>query len=242
MVGQYSISDLIPFISWEHLYYTWHVSHIKEASEHLKFESLQLLESMEKDFLINYLLQKFDVDVDNETLIVHKNSGPMNIPFLRQQLPGESDFCLCLTDFILEDKSYVYCFATSVDKHMESSFGNDLYKNMLAKTLADRLAEACADLLQKEMKIEGIRPAVGYPSIPDMSINFLLDELCGFKQIGIELTNNGMMIPHASVSGFIIDNPQSNYFRIGKISEDQLSNYARKRGYDVEQMKKFIYA
>lgn len=242
MVGQYSISELIPFISWEHLYFTWNVSHSKEASEHLKSDALQLLESLENDFKVNYLLQRFDVDVDNENLLFCKADGSLLIPFLRQQIPNERDFCMCLTDYICRDKSYVYCFATSVDKRMEHSFEDDLYKNMLAKTAADRLAEACADLLQKDNGLEGIRPAVGYPSIPDMSINFLLDELCGFRQIGIELTDNGMMMPHASVSGFIFDNPKAEYFRIGQISEEQMTDYARRRGFDIDKMKRFIYA
>ena len=78
--------------------------------------------------------------------------------------------------------------------------------------------------------------------IPDMSINFLLNELCDMSRIGIQLTENGMMHPHASVSGFMIANPHACYFAVGPISEEQLADYARRRGYTIERMRKFINA
>lgn len=65
-------------------------------------------------------------------------------------------------------------------------------------------------------KYQGIRPAVGYPSLPDQSVNFLLDELLNMKQIGIKLTENGAMYPHASVCGLMFAHPASEYFSIGK--------------------------
>ena len=81
-----------------------------------------------------------------------------------------------------------------------------------------------ADLLVE--KYQGIRPAVGYPSLPDQSVNFLLDELLDMKQIGISLTENGAMYPHASVCGLMFSHPASEYFSVGKIGEDQLEDYA----------------
>ena len=113
---------------------------------------------------------------------------------------------------------------------------------MLVKTLADRLAEATAekthDTIRKEF--QGIRPAVGYPSLPDQSVNFLLDELLDMKQIGIHLTENGMMQPHASVSGLIFTHPASRYFSVGKIDEQQLKDYAIRRGLPIGHMRKFL--
>ena len=91
-------------------------------------------------------------------------------------------------------------------------------------------------------KYQGIRPAVGYPSLPDQSVNFLLDELLDMKQIGITLTENGAMHPHASVCGIMMAHPQSHYFAVGKIGEDQLEDYARRRGKSVEEMQKFLAA
>ena len=89
-------------------------------------------------------------------------------------------------------------------------------------------------------KFQGIRPAVGYPCLPDISINFLLDELVDFKSIGVALTEHGMMRPHASVSGLMLSLPQARYFSVGKIDEEQLHDYARRRNMPIEELKKYI--
>jgi cobalamin-dependent methionine synthase I len=91
-------------------------------------------------------------------------------------------------------------------------------------------------------KYQGIRPAVGYPSLPDQSVNFLLNEMLQMKDIGIRLTENGAMKPHASVSGLMISHPSARYFSIGKIGEDQLTDYSRRRGVPTELMRKFLMA
>ena len=83
---------------------------------------------------------------------------------------------------------------------------------------------------------------IGYPSLPDQSINFLLDELLDMKQIGITLTENGAMYPHASVCGLMFAHPAAEYFSVGKIGEDQLEDYARRRGKSTEEMRKFLAA
>ena len=87
---------------------------------------------------------------------------------------------------------------------------------------------------------QGIRPAIGYPSLPDTSLNCILSDLLDMKQIGIRLTESGMMMPHASVSGFMIAHPKARYFDLGKIGEDQLFDYARRRGVPVELMRRFL--
>jgi hypothetical protein len=91
-------------------------------------------------------------------------------------------------------------------------------------------------------KFQGIRPAVGYPSLPDTSLNIVLDELLDMKQIGISLTESGVMNTHASVSGLRLAHPQAHYFNIGKIGEDQLRDYACRRGLPVEICRKFLAA
>ena len=131
----------------------------------------------------------------------------------------------------------------------------------LAQLLADRLAEAAAERMHEQVrkdiwgyakdeqltipemlveKFQGIRPAVGYPSLPDTSLNFVLDELIDMKQIGIRLTESGAMKPHASVSGLMMAHPQARYFNLGKIGADQLQDYARRRGLPVEVCRKFL--
>jgi hypothetical protein len=81
---------------------------------------------------------------------------------------------------------------------------------------------------------------VGYPSLPDMSLNFILSDLVGMKDIGIGLTSSGMMMPHASVSGLMLAHPKARYFNVGTIGNDQLIDYARRRGVPVQLMRRFL--
>ena len=132
---------------------------------------------------------------------------------------------------------------------------------MMSQVLADRLAEGTAERMHEEVRREywgyapneklsmkqthneeyqGIRPAVGYPSLPDTSINFIISDIIDMKGIGIRLTESGMMTPHASVSGFMFSHPQSKYFDLGRIGNDQIVDYANRRGIPVELVKKFL--
>ena len=187
------------------------------------------------------------------------------IPCLRQQ-QGQPPY-LCISDFIsplhISLTSKLGIFATSADIGLETDFDADPYQKMMAQLLADRLAEAAAERMHEQVrkeywgyakdeqltipemlveKFQGIRPAVGYPSLPDTSLNFVLDELIDMKQIGIRLTESGAMKPHDSVSGLMIAHPQARYFNLGKIGEDQLQDYARRRGLPVEVCRKFLAA
>ncbi len=173
------------------------------------------------------------------------------------------DVCLCLSDFIHPVADRIGLFATSVDRGMEEDFDHDPYLKMMAQLLADRLAEAAAERMHEEVRkkywgyapdeqltieelhqerFQGIRPAVGYPSLPDASLNFLLDRLLDLGQIGITLTENGAMRPHASVSGLMLSHPQARYFSVGKIGADQLADYARRRELPIESVRKFLSA
>ena len=194
------------------------------------------------------------------------------IPCLRQQQGQPPFLCLSdfispqnisLTSHLSPLTSKLGIFATSVSHGLETDFDADPYQKMMAQLLADRLAEAAAERMHEQVrkniwgyakdehlsipemlveKFQGIRPAVGYPSLPDTSLNFVLDELIDMKQIGIRLTESGAMKPHASVSGLMIAHPQARYFNLGKIGEDQLQDYARRRGLPVEVCRKFLAA
>ena len=195
----------------------------------------------------------------------HPCGEPIRLPMLRQQVPGKDGMCHCLSDFIRphsamrQDKIGIFATSTSIDVH--KTFPDDDYSQMLLQTLADRLAEAGAERLHEEVrktlwgyapneqltmaelhqeKFQGIRPAVGYPCLPDISINFMLDKLIGFKSIGVTLTTSAMMQPHASVSGLMISLPQAHYFAVGKIDSDQLADYARRRQLPPEEIHKYI--
>ena len=162
---------------------------------------------------------------------------------------------------LLSPVSQIGVFATSVSHGLETDFDADPYQKMMMQLLADRLAEATAERMHEEVrkrywgyakdenlsipemqieKFQGIRPAVGYPSLPDTSLNFVLDELLDMKQIGIRLTESGAMKPHASVSGLMMAHPKARYFSIGKIGEDQLHDYARRRGVPAEVLRKWL--
>ena len=188
-------------------------------------------------------------------------------PLLRQQNNRPGEPYLCLSDFVRPlsggIKDQVGIFVTTIDKETENLYPDDAYRRMLVQTLADRLAEATAEKLHEQVRkqiwgyapneqltihqlhneeFQGIRPAVGYPSLPDLSVNFLLDEWLDMKRIGIRLTENGMMQPHASVSGVMLAHPASQYFSVGKISEEQLNDYAKRRGLPIDEMRKFLGA
>lgn len=206
-----------------------------------------------------------DVVIWTDDNVDHDDSQ-VRIPFLRQQQPTKKGLPnLCLSDFLRPlssgKKDRLGVFATTVDHSIESDCEDDPYSKMMAQTIADRLAEATAERMHEEVRrtywgyapdeqlsvqqlhieaFQGIRPAVGYPSLPDTSINFLISDLVGMKHIGIRLTESGMMTPHASVSGFMIAHPKAHYFQLGKIGEDQLRDYARRRGIPVEMVRRFL--
>ncbi|MBQ8501412.1 MAG: 5-methyltetrahydrofolate--homocysteine methyltransferase [Bacteroides sp.] len=188
-------------------------------------------------------------------------------PLLRQQTPNpDGTPFLCLSDFVRPASlgtDTVGVFAASVPSHAEKLYQDDPYKHLLIQTLSDRMAEAATEKMHQYVrqevwgyapdeklsipellleKFQGIRPAVGYPSLPDQSVNFIIDQLLDMKQIGITLTENGAMHPHASVSGLMLAHPASRYFSIGKIGEDQLTDYAQRRGVPIEKMRKFLTA
>ena len=257
MTIHYIIRELIPYINWDYFFYAWGM-HTKPQAEkdRLRQEAETVLTEIEDKYTIYGLFELMDAHSDGDDVVV---KGNRRIPFLRQQQPGSE--CLCLADFIHPTYDRIGIFATSVDIGMEKDFDSDPYMKMMVQLLADRLAEAAAERMHEEIRknywgyapdehltmqqlhveqFQGIRPAVGYPSLPDTSLNFVLNELIDMRQIGIRLTESGAMKPHASVSGLMIAHPKAHYFSLGTIGEDQLSDYARRRGLPVEVIRKFL--
>jgi cobalamin-dependent methionine synthase I len=165
------------------------------------------------------------------------------------------------SSLLTSDSSKIGVFSTSVSLGLETDFDDDPYRKMMTQLLADRLAEAAAERMHEQVrkeywgyakdedlsipdmlveKFQGIRPAVGYPSLPDTSLNFIIDDFLDMKQIGIRLTESGAMKPHASVSGLMLAHPEARYFSIGKIGEDQLRDYAHRRCLPLELCRKFL--
>lgn len=258
----YNISEVAPYINWAFFFYAWSMNgKAKDAQQELRNEAENLLADMEGKYHTRAVFTLCDANSEGDDIIINGT----RVPMLRQQkvIPGKPN--LCLADFIRPAasgiKDTIGLFATSVDEAFTNSNEQDPYQRMLSQTIADRLAEATAEkfhedvrrkywgyapkeqLTLKELfaeKYQGIRPAVGYPSIPDTSMNFLLYELLDMKGIGIRLTESGMMVPHASVSGLMFSHPQSRYFDLGKIDEDQLEDYARRRNQPVENLRKYL--
>ena len=227
-------------------------------------EAQRMLARLEGVLQMKCLFRLCRANADGDNLLL----DDVTFPLLRQQTPHADDSpYLCLSDFVRPRSSgiadTVGVFASTVQGEAEAACGDDPYRQLLVQTLADRLAEAAtermhlyvrrtawgyapdedlpiADLLQE--KFQGIRPAVGYPSLPDQSVNFLIDRLLDLSRIGIRLTENGAMHPHASVSGLMLAHPAARYFSVGRIGNDQLEDYARRRGLPVEEIRKFLAA
>ena len=264
MIQTYDISQLRAYINWPYFFFAWQVKDPSEK-ERLRQEAEAFLDTLEGKYRAHAIFQLLDAYSDGDDILV---SGNKRIPMLRQQEVGSG--YRSLADYVAPADavgasslltSKIGLFATSVDMGMETDFAADAYQKMMAQLLADRLAEAAAEYLHEQVrkhiwgyapdeqlsipdmlveKFQGIRPAVGYPSLPDTSLNFVLDDLLDMKQIGIRLTESGAMKPHASVSGLMLAHPEARYFNLGKIGEDQLRDYARRRGLPVEVCRKFL--
>lgn len=258
----YNISEIVPYINWAYFFYAWSMNgKAKDAQLELRSEAEKLLADMEGRYHTRAVFALCEANSEGDDIIINGT----RVPMLRQQkvIPGKPN--LCLADFIRPAssgiKDTIGLFATSVDAVFTSNNEGDPYQRMLSQTLADRLAEATAEKFHEDVRkkywgyatdeqltikdllaerYQGIRPAVGYPSIPDTSMNFLLYELLDMKGIGINLTESGMMVPHASVSGFMFAHPQSRYFDLGKIDDDQLEDYAHRRNKPVEELRKYL--
>ncbi len=266
----YHISAVEPYINWDYFYYAWGMqAKSDDEKQQLRSEALTMLHKYRQRYRTHALFLLADACSDGDDIMIKRQgtsgkSQDFRLPFLRQQ---HGSPCLCLADFVapqgLGPQTSLGIFATSVDEGMEQDFNDDPYTKMMMQLLADRLAEATAERLHKEVrqtywgyapdehltmeelhveKFQGIRPAVGYPSLPDTSLNFLIDELLDMQQIGIRLTESGAMKPHASVSGLMFAHPQSRYFDVGKIDEAQLIDYARRRNLPVDVMRRFLSA
>lgn len=238
------IAELRERIDWNYFFWAWGLGSqdaTSEACQSLKAEAEAMLKEWEGSCSCKALLMRTPANSDGDDILIGDNLE-LRLPMLRQQKVQEAGKpLLSMADFVrplaqgVRDEIGLFC--TTVDAAIEY-YEDDPYLRMMAQTLADRLAEATAERISDEMP--GIRPAVGYPMMPDMSMNFVLDSILDMKQIGITLTTSGMMQPHASVSGMILPNPGAVYFNIGTIGDDQLEDYAQRRGMSREEIRRFV--
>ncbi len=208
-----------------------------------------------------------------DTIVIKDCEGKAlsTLEMLRQQIKkaaGQPSFSLA--DFVMPDKhgvtDYMGAFAVSIhgiEPHLQKFVeDHDDYHKIMLQAIADRLAEAFAEVLHKRTRTEfwgyvndetipleelvhekyqGIRPAPGYPACPDHTEKYKLFELLNaHENAGITLTESLAMYPAASVCGWYFSHPESNYFGINKIMHDQLEDYTTRKGMALEEMTRWL--
>jgi 5-methyltetrahydrofolate--homocysteine methyltransferase len=285
----FPLSELIPFIDWTPFFQTWQLAGrypriltdevVGEQATSLFADAQEMLAKIEKE---NWLTAKAVIGIwpansngkDDVSIYTNEERTEEEEIFfsLRQQtqkakqLPNFS-----LADFIAPKETglqdYIGGFVVTTGLGIEPYVKqfqetHDDYNAILLKALADRLAEAFAELMHKKVreelwgyapnetlaneelineKYQGIRPAPGYPACPDHTEKVpLFKKLKATEEIGVELTSSMAMSPAASVSGFYYAHPQSKYFGLGKIDMDQVKSIADRKGMEEAKMKKWL--
>jgi 5-methyltetrahydrofolate--homocysteine methyltransferase len=204
---------------------------------------------------------------DGDDIVVeHDNDRVSRFCFLRQQSAyGDSRPNRCLADWVAPAGDHLGAFAVTAGigaDELSARFEaeHDDYRAIMAKALADRLAEAFAEYLHERARREwyaevdekltneqliaeryrGIRPAFGYPACPDHSEKGKLFELLGAARLGLALTESYAMTPAASVSGIYLAHPGSRYFSVGRVGRDQVEDYARRQGTTPEEAERWL--
>jgi 5-methyltetrahydrofolate--homocysteine methyltransferase len=285
----FPLLDLVPYIDWTFFFHAWDLKgkypdifeHPEKGTHARKlFDDAQVLL---KRIIDEKLLKAFAVvglfpanSIGDDIVIKDETGKPLTtFRFLRQQeektKEESSKPYLCLSDYIAPESSgvtdYIGAFALTAGLDIEQSVArfeadHDDYSAIMIKTLADRLAEAFAEMMHKKIRMElwgfaededlslddlfkskysGIRPAFGYPACPEHSEKrTLFDLLDAEKNAGMQLTENYSMYPAASVSGLYFAHPEASYFNLGKINKDQLEDYARRKGVTIEKAERWL--
>jgi 5-methyltetrahydrofolate--homocysteine methyltransferase len=207
-------------------------------------------------------------DGDDVLVYCEQTEAHVRLPFLRQQITKRAGKAnMCLADFISRDGDWIGGFAVTtghgIETHLAQFKANiDDYSDIMLKALADRLAEAFAERMHEHVRKDlwgyapeeqftpqalnreeyrGIRPAPGYPACPDHSLKpTLFDLLDATHATGITLTESFAMLPTAAVSGLYFGHPQSEYFGVARIGADQVSDYAARRGLDMDRARQYL--
>ncbi|TDT38678.1 5-methyltetrahydrofolate--homocysteine methyltransferase [Maribacter spongiicola] len=291
VIDDLDLNLLVPFIDWTPFFRSWelHGKYPAILTDDVVGEQATDLFADAKDMLNKIISEKKlkakgifglfpanSVNDDDIDVTLSAVEGRENEQFtfrtLRQQLErreGVADYALA--DFIAPKESgkqdYMGCFCVSTGfgtAELAAKYEADLddYNSIMVKALADRLAEAFAEYLHKEVRIKhwgyasneelsnedlikesykGIRPAPGYPACPDHLEKLTIWDILKVKEtIGVELTDSLAMWPAASVSGYYFGNPQARYFGLGKIKEDQVKDFAERKGMPLEDAERWL--
>ena len=251
------LKPVLERIDWREFRRIWQDA--PDGKSDLRRDAENMLDRMtaENAVTLSASLKFFPAYAENDSIVFRMEDGGKTVlPMLRQQFrkyPGQPN--LALSDYFPPENGpevWGGCFAVGcrVTEEFMRSLGSDDYSTLLVKTLADRLAEAGAGLLQEYVRqdwrdadkpLSIIRPAPGYPAVPDHALKSVIFRLLDVeRKYGFRLTESYMMIPASSVCGLLIVHPQAQYFAIGRIGDDQLADYAARRGGDAHEIGRFI--
>ena len=225
-----------------------------------------LLEIQKNDWLkLKAIIGIWNAENKGDDIVLLENGKNIErFNFLRQQLKT-SKHNLCLADYIDND-DYMGVFVCTAGIDIENQlnvFKKDLddYNSILLKSLADRLVEALTEYIHEKVrkdiwgyssmenynnddlikeKYSGIRPAPGYTACPDHTEKIKIFKILNAERIGVSLTENMSMYPNATISGYYFSYPESKYFSIGKIQDDQLADYAKRKNITLNEAEKWL--
>jgi 5-methyltetrahydrofolate--homocysteine methyltransferase len=276
-----ALEALIPYIDWTFFFSAWELKgrfpailddpRVGGPARELYDHARALLDRIvrERRFTAQGVYGFWPANSDGDDIVVYKDDARRaeiaRFHMLRQQEPiADGRPNRSLADFVAPKSSlvpdYIGAFAVTAGIGVEAfadelARAHDDYSAIIAKALADRLAEAFAEYLHAQARKDwgyaaeetfsndqlideayrGIRPAFGYPACPDHTEKETLFRLLDAPAVGITLTETCAMLPAASVSGLYLAHPQSKYFNVGRIGRDQLDDYARRKGVPVSE-------
>ncbi len=274
-----SLETLVDYIDWTPFFSSWQLAGkypdilddeiVGEESRKLFDDANEMIAQIisEKWIKARAVIGIFQVEKDGEDLRIMNDKGIM-LNFLRQQVEkSERSSNYSLSDFVHDKGDYIGLFAVTTGVGVEKKVKEfekekDDYRAILLKSIADRFAEALAEMMHEKVrkevwgyadnesytnvdliaeKYQGIRPAPGYPACPDHSEKSKIWEILAVEEnIGISLTESMAMYPAASVSGYYFAHPEAKYFGISKIGRDQVADYAIRKGMDLEEVEKWL--
>jgi 5-methyltetrahydrofolate--homocysteine methyltransferase len=277
------LQEISEYIDWQPFFIAWEMhgkfpqllsdEKIGEAATRLYKDAQTLLKKIikEKWLTPRGVIGIWPANATADDTVTIESPLPITLEFLRQQskkAAGQSN--VSLADFIAPADSgktdFIGAFTVTIqgiEKHVDRFMEElDDYNKIILQALADRLAEAFAELLHKKVRTEywgyektenltneqlireeytGIRPAPGYPACPDHTEKYKLFHLLGGeKTTGITLTESLAMYPASSVSGWYFANPESKYFGIGKINRDQVEDYASRKNMEIADVERWL--
>ncbi|HKR78724.1 MAG TPA: methionine synthase [Nitrospira sp.] len=287
VISDQPLPELLPFIDWSPFFHTWELNGrypaifehptIGTKAKELFADAQELLDRILTDNLLRAkgVYGLFAAASIGDDIVLYadasKQRGLATIHTLRQQSgkpQGQAN--LALADYVAPEASgrtdHAGAFAVTAGLGLDElcrrfDRDHDDYNSIMAKALADRLAEAFAEYLHKHVREQwgygkreqltnedlireryrGIRPAPGYPACPDHTEKRILFDLLEVeRQTGITLTESFAMLPAAAVSGWYFAHPQAKYFAVGKIGKDQVEDYARRKGMEVRTIERWL--